>query len=99
MDGVQISVLYQTASPFISFSFFQMGGLAIGFILFNPVQLIGLINVFLGITIFIIVYIDVKKYPHIYAYEKIRRKRKEVQKRRKKEKKESRTNHVQEIIE
>jgi len=84
------SAISQTVSPLISGSFLQLGSFAIGFIFLNSYQLIGLTNVFLGIVLLVITYKDVKKYPKLYSYERIRRKRREIQKRKKKAAKQKR---------
>jgi DHA1 family tetracycline resistance protein-like MFS transporter len=97
--STNFSAISQTLSPFISSSFFQIGGLAISFIFFSPVQLIGLTNVLLGITLLIILYADVKIHPKLYAYERIRKKHKEVKKRRIKEQDKNQISEPQEIIE
>jgi DHA1 family tetracycline resistance protein-like MFS transporter len=74
-----LSAISQIVSPIISMGvFLGLGGIIFGLIL------IGFTNVLLGITLMIITYKDVKKYPSLYAYEKIRKKRLAIQKRKKK---------------
>jgi len=80
-----IQSISQTVSPIISTSFLQIGGLTLGFIFLNSYQLIGFTIVIISAILLIIAFIDVKKHPKLYAYEKIRRKRKEIKKRKKKE--------------
>lgn len=79
-----IQSISQTVSPIISTSFLQIGGLTLGFIFLNSYQLIGFTIVIISAFLLVIAFIDVKKHPKLYAYEKIRRKRKEVKKRREK---------------
>jgi len=85
-----LSAISQTVSPLISGSFLQLGSFAIGFIFLNSVQMIGLTNVFLGIILIIVTYKDVKMYPSLYSYERIRKKRMAIQKRKKKAEKQKR---------
>jgi len=80
-----IQSISQTVSPIISTSFLQIGGLTLGFIFLNSYQLIGFTIVIISAFLLVIAFIDVKKHPKLYAYEKIRRKRKEIKKRKKKE--------------
>ncbi len=68
----------QTTSPLISTGFLELGGLTIGLIFFNSYQLIGFTNVIFASLLLIVAFIDVKKHPNLYAYEKMIRKRKEV---------------------
>lgn len=70
-----IQSISQTISPLIAAWFLEIGGIIIISIFLNSYQLIGLINVFLSITLFLIAYIDVKKHPSLYAYEKLLRKK------------------------
>ena len=79
-----IQSISQTVSPIISTSFLQIGGLTLGFIFLNSYQLIGFTIVIISAILLIIAFIDVKKHPKLYAYEKIRRKREEIKKRKKK---------------
>ncbi|MHA2131490.1 MAG: MFS transporter, partial [Promethearchaeota archaeon] len=79
-----LSAVSQTVSPLISTGMLQIGGLYIGLIFFNSYQLIGFTNVILGIILVIIVFLDIKHYPYLYSYEKLRKKRLEVQRRKKK---------------
>ncbi len=64
-----IQSISQSISPLIAASFLQIGGLYIGFLFISSYQLIGLTNVLLSITLFLIAYFDVKKHPKLYAYE------------------------------
>ncbi|MFX0081811.1 MAG: MFS transporter [Candidatus Hodarchaeota archaeon] len=68
-----IQSISQTLSPLIAAWFLQIGGFTIGFIFLNSYQLIGSTNVILSITLFIFAYIDVKKHPRLYSYEKLLR--------------------------
>jgi len=77
-----IQSISQTISPLIAAWFLQIGGFAIGFIFLNSYQMIGFTNVILSITLLSIAYIDVKKHPSLYAYEKLMRKKKAVKKKR-----------------
>ncbi len=81
-----VQSISQTVSPLISTSFLQIGELTLGFIFLTSYQLIGFTIVILALLLLIVAFIDVKKHPKLYAYEKIRRKRKEVKKRREKSK-------------
>ena len=83
-----IQGISQTISPLISTGFLEIGSITIGLLFLDSYQLIGFFIVILAIALLIIAYIDVKKHPRLYAYEKIRKKRVEVEKRRKKAKKE-----------
>jgi len=56
----------------------------IGALFLNSFQLIGFTNVIVGIVLFIIVYLDIRHYPSLYSYERIRKKRRAIQKRKKK---------------
>ncbi|KKL28002.1 hypothetical protein LCGC14_2379500, partial [marine sediment metagenome] len=85
-----IQGISQTISPLISTGFLEIGNLAIGLFLLSY-QLIGLVIMILAIALLIVAYIDVKKHPRLYAYEKIRKKRVEVEKRRKRAKKDLET--------
>ena len=89
-----IQSISQTVSPIISTSFLQIGGLTLGFIFLNSYQLIGFTIVIISAILLIIAFIDVKKHPRLYAYEKIRRKRKEIQKRKKKELQNSKNSQI-----
>ncbi|MHA2399297.1 MAG: MFS transporter [Promethearchaeota archaeon] len=79
-----ISAISQIISPIIAASFLEIGGVAIGFIFINSYQLIGLINVLLGSILILIVFLDIRHYPYLYSYERIRKKRRAIQKRKKK---------------
>jgi len=89
-----IQSISQTVSPIISTSFLQIGGLTLGFIFLNSYQLIGFTIVIISAILLIIAFIDVKKHPRLYAYEKIRRKRKEIKKRKKKELQNSKNSQI-----
>ena len=82
-----ISAVSQTVSPLISTGFLQLGSLTIGFIYFNSYQLIGFINVILGIFLVSMVFLDIKHHPYLYAYEKMLKKHRADQKQKKKEEK------------
>jgi len=84
-----IQSISQTISPLIAAMFLQVGGFTIGFIFLNSYQLIGLTNVILSITLFLIAYIDVKKHPRLYAYEKLLRQKEAERKERSKTESES----------
>ncbi|KKM76673.1 hypothetical protein LCGC14_1377740, partial [marine sediment metagenome] len=81
-----IQGISQTISPLISTGFLEIGSITIGLFYLDSYQLIGFVIVILAIALLIIAYIDVKKHPRLYAYEKIRKKRVEVKKRREKAK-------------
>ena len=89
-----IQSISQTVSPIISTGFLQIGGLTLGFIFLNSYQLIGFTIVIISAILLIIAFIDVKKHPRLYAYEKIRRKRKEIKKRKKKELQNSKNSQI-----
>ncbi len=86
-----VQSISQTVSPLISTGFLQIGGLTFGLIFINAYQLIGFTIVILAVILLTIAFIDVKKHPRLYAYEKIRRKRKEVTKRNLEKKREEQT--------
>ncbi|MFW9824301.1 MAG: MFS transporter [Candidatus Thorarchaeota archaeon] len=88
--STNLQAVSQIISPLIATIFLQIGGLMIGFVFINSYQLIGFTNVILGITLMIIVILDIKYYPYLYAYEKLRKESREVQKRKKKEAKQKR---------
>ncbi|MFX1477558.1 MAG: MFS transporter [Promethearchaeota archaeon] len=94
-----ISAVSQTFSPLISNGFLQLGSLTIGFIYLTSYQLIGFTNVILGIILVSITFLDIRHYPYLYAYEKLRKKRKEVQKRNKKAEKLKKKAKKVEIVE
>jgi hypothetical protein len=77
-----IRSLAQVISPLIATTFLQIGGLTIAFIHLDSYELIGFMNVILASILLIIGYLDIKKHPKLYAYERLRRKREEVRKRR-----------------
>ncbi len=85
-----LQAISQIASPLIATSFLQIGGLMIGFIFISSYQLIGFTNVILGVILITIVFLDIKHYPYLYSYERIRKKRRAIQKRKKKEAKQKR---------
>ncbi len=82
-----IRSLAQVISPLIATSFLQIGGLTIAFIHLDSYELIGFMNVVLASILLIIGYLDIKRHPKLYAYERIRRKREEIKKRRELDKK------------
>jgi DHA1 family tetracycline resistance protein-like MFS transporter len=77
----------QTIAPLIATSFLQIGGLAIGFIYLDSYHLIGFTTMILALLLFIIGYLDIKKHPKLYYYEKLRKKREAMRKRKIKEEK------------
>jgi len=77
-----IQSISQSISPLIAASFLQIGGLYISFIFISSYQLIGLTNVLLSITLFLIAYFDVKKHPKLYAYEILMRQKEAERKER-----------------
>ncbi|MFX1456338.1 MAG: MFS transporter [Promethearchaeota archaeon] len=83
--STNLQAISQIVSPLLATSFLQIGGLMIGFISLNSYQLIGFTNVLLGTILMIIVILDIRHYTYLYAYEKLRKKRRIVQKRKKKE--------------
>jgi MFS family permease len=74
----------QIISPMIATLLLQIGGITIGLIFLNSYQLIGLINVILSSILILIVFLDIRHYPYLYSYERIRKKRRAIQKRKKK---------------
>jgi MFS family permease len=71
----------QIISPFISMSFLELRGLTIGLIYFTSYQLVGFTIVILATILLIVAFVDVKKHPRLYSYEKaLRKKRKEAKK-------------------
>jgi len=85
-----ITAISQIFSPLIATSFLQMGSLTIGFIYLNSYQLIGFTNAIIGVALLIIVFLDIRHYPYLYSYERIRKKRLAIQKRKKKAAKQKR---------
>ena len=79
-----LSAVSQTISPLISTGFLQLGGWTIGAIFINSYQLIGFTNAILGISLVGIVFLDIKRYPYLYSYEKFRKKHIEDLKEKKK---------------
>lgn len=65
-----IQSIAQIISPLIATGFIQIGGLTIGMIYLNPYELIGYLSVILGISLFIILYFDIKRHSYLYYYEK-----------------------------
>jgi MFS family permease len=88
--STNLQAVSQIVSPLIATSFLQIGGIMIGFIFINSYQMIGFTNVILGLALIIIVFLDIKHYPYLYSYERIRKKRMAIQKRKKKEAKQKR---------
>ncbi|MFX0021261.1 MAG: MFS transporter [Candidatus Hermodarchaeota archaeon] len=76
----------QIFAPLIATSFLDLGAVSIGLIYLDAYFLIGNTCVFLALILFIIGYIDIKKNPKLYYYEKLRRKREAMKKKRLKEK-------------
>jgi DHA1 family tetracycline resistance protein-like MFS transporter len=72
----------QVLAPIISTSFLQIGGLTIAFIHLDSYELIGFMNVILAIMLLIVGYLDIKRHPNLYIYERIRRKREAIRKKR-----------------
>ncbi|MHA1914725.1 MAG: MFS transporter [Promethearchaeota archaeon] len=79
-----LGAISQIVSPLVATYLLQIGGLTFGLIFFNSYQLIGLINVVLGSILILIVSLDIRHYPYLYSYERIRKKRRAIQKRKKK---------------
>ena len=65
-----IQSIAQIISPLIATGFIEIGGLTIGMIFLNPYELIGYLSVILGISLFIILYFDLKRHSYLYSYEK-----------------------------
>ena len=93
----------QIASPFISMVFLELSGITIGLIFFDSYELIGFTIVFLAIGLLLVAYIDVKKHPRLYSYEKMQKKfiadqkqKKEAEKQKKKEEKLKKKSGVEE---
>ncbi|MFW9874593.1 MAG: MFS transporter [Candidatus Thorarchaeota archaeon] len=83
--AVTLQSCAQIVAPLISNGFLDINngmGLSIGLITFNPYQLIGFTTVIFALILLTIGYIDLKRHPNLYAFEKIRRKREEIKKRR-----------------
>ena len=85
--AVNLQSFAMVIAPLISTGFLQMGGLAISTIYLDSYELIGFMNVILATMLLIIGYLDLKRHPKLYAYEKIRRKRLAVIKRKAQNKK------------
>lgn len=81
--STNLQAFSQTIAPLISTGFLQLGGLTIGLIFLDSYHLIGLTCVIIAVLLLIIGYLDIKRHPKLYYYEKIRRKRKTIQKHRK----------------
>jgi len=72
----------QVIAPLISTLFLNIGGLTIAFIHLDSYELIGFMNVILAIILLIIGYLDIKRHPNLYIYERIRRKKEVIRKKR-----------------
>jgi MFS family permease len=96
--STNLQAISQIVSPLIATSFLQIGGLMIGLMYITSYQLIGFTNVILGVILMIIVIFDIRHYPYLYSYERIRKKRRAIQKRRKKEAKIKRKTESKEEI-
>jgi MFS family permease len=72
----------QIISPLIATSFLEIGVLTLGLISLDSYQLIGFTIVILALILLTVAYIDVKKHPRLYSYEKPLRKKRKVNKRR-----------------
>jgi DHA1 family tetracycline resistance protein-like MFS transporter len=83
--STNIRSISQTTSPLISTGFLQIGGLTIGLIFFDSYQLIGFTIAILSMILLVIAYIDVKKHPRLYSYEKPLRKKRKAAKKEKTE--------------
>jgi DHA1 family tetracycline resistance protein-like MFS transporter len=64
--STNLQAISQIVSPLIATSFLQIGGLMIGLMFITSYQLIGFTNVILGVTLIIIVILDIKHYPYLY---------------------------------
>ena len=80
--AVNLQAFSQTIAPLISTGFLQLGGLVIGIIFLDSYFLIGFTNVTLAIILLVIGYLDIKRHPKLYYYERLRKKRKAMEKRR-----------------
>ncbi|MFX0029465.1 MAG: MFS transporter [Candidatus Hermodarchaeota archaeon] len=80
--AVNLQSLAQIIAPLISTGFLEIRGVAIGFVDLNSYELIGFTSVLCAIILFIIGYTDLKIHPNLYLYEKLRRKKEEIQKRK-----------------
>ena len=65
-----IQSIAQIIAPLIATVFIDLGGLTLGMIFLNPYELIGYLAVVLGITLFILLFFDLKRHPYLYSYEK-----------------------------
>jgi len=65
-----IQSIAQIISPLIATGFIEIGGLTIGMIFFNPYELIGYLSAILGITLFVVLFFDLKRHSYLFSYEK-----------------------------
>jgi DHA1 family tetracycline resistance protein-like MFS transporter len=65
-----IQSIAQIISPLVATGFIDIGGITIGMMFFSQYDLIGFTAVILGIGLFIILFIDLKKHAYLYSYEK-----------------------------
>ena len=93
-----LGAISQIVSPLISTMLLQIGGLTIGFLFLNSYQLIGIINVILGAILLVLVSFDIKHYPYLYSYERIRKKRRAIQKRKKKAEKQKKKDAKKNLV-
>jgi len=72
----------QIIAPLIATGFLQIGGLTIEFIYLDAYYLIGFTILILAVILFIIGYLDIKRHPKLYYYEKLRKKREAMKKKK-----------------
>jgi DHA1 family tetracycline resistance protein-like MFS transporter len=65
-----VQSIAQIIAPLIATGFIQIGGLTIGAIFLNQYDLIGCLAVILGITLFIFLFVDLKRHSYLFSYEK-----------------------------
>jgi MFS family permease len=80
--STNFQAISQIFAPLLATSFLQIGGLTIGFIYLDSYHLIGFTTVILTLLLFIIGYLDIKRHPKLYFYERIRKKREAMRKRK-----------------
>ncbi|NVM19651.1 MAG: MFS transporter [Candidatus Lokiarchaeota archaeon] len=69
-----VQSIAQIIAPLIATGFIQIGGLTIGGIFLNQYELIGYLAAILGIGLFIVLFIDLKRHSYLFSYEKPRKK-------------------------
>jgi predicted MFS family arabinose efflux permease len=69
-----VQSISQIIAPLIATGFIQLGGLTIGGIFLNQYELIGYLAAILGIGLFIVLFVDLKRHSYLFSYEKPRKK-------------------------